>query len=390
MPHRVALVAQANYEPESLFDSISRSIELAGFDLSAVRNRQVLLKPNMLGAYPPHTGITTNPAFVEAAARVFKKAGAKVAVGDSPNGVHPVSQAWEISGIRQACARAEVPEVQFEASGSTKRQGLMIANAALEADILVSLPKFKTHSLTVLTLAVKNLFGCINGMQKSGHHRQHTDRSSFARLLVRIADILRPPLTIIDGIVAMEGNGPSAGKLINMGVIAAGTNVHALDAACARLLDLDPLEMDTLAAACQMGLWSEADPIDILGDSMERLRPQKFALPATYTRGMLDWGISRMVMNRIWSGISVQPAINPKRCKRCGLCVEACPVDAIAQADPDLAPRIETKKCVQCFCCHEVCPYKAIDLKASIPIRMDRMWVKLLSWLSRKSATGDS
>ena len=384
MPHQVALIAQADYEPESLSDSISRSIDLAGFDLAAVRGRRVLLKPNMLGAYPPHMGVTTHPAFVEATARIFKEAGAKVAVGDSPNGVHPISQAWEVSGIREACLRAGVPEVQFEASGGSERGGLMISNAALQADILVNLPKFKTHSLTVLTLAVKNLFGCINGMQKSGHHRRHPDRYSFAELLVRVADILRPALTIMDGVVAMEGNGPSAGKLINLGVIAAGTDAHVLDAACANLVGLDPLELETLAIASRKGLYNPSDSIDIVGDPLEQLRPRRFALPVTYTRGMLDWRISRLVMNRIWSGTSAQPVISPKRCRLCGLCVEACPVDAIAQADPERPPRIEPRRCVQCFCCHEVCPHKAIDLKQSLAVRIDRWTIGLRSWWAQK------
>ncbi|MFA4875714.1 MAG: DUF362 domain-containing protein [bacterium] len=383
MSHRVAFVGQKNYEPLSLNRSIRRAIELCGFDLNRVRGAKVLLKPNMLGAYPPSMGVTTHPAFVASVAGIFKDAGAVVSAGDSPNGVYSNEQTWERTGIRAACLEAGISEAAFEASGSVARDGLMIARAALDADYVVNLPKFKTHGLTIMTLAAKNLYGCINGMQKTALHRECKNIPEFADVVARVAGIVKPALTIIDGIVAMAGNGPSAGTLVELGVIAAGTDVHALDAACCRLVGLDPRELDTLAAAQRQGLWDGAEEIDLAGDPLDTLRPKKFSLPVTYTRGMRDWWVSKFIVARIWSGMRAQPRIDPDICRRCLLCIDACPVAAIDQAKTDAAPMIDEDACIQCFCCHEICPYRAIDLRKSALLRF-------AGWMSRRRSRARS
>ncbi len=375
MSHRVAFVAQKNYEPQSLERAIRRSIELCGFDLAAAHGARVLLKPNMLGAYPPEMGVTTHPAFVAAVGRIFKQAGASVSAGDSPNGVYPLERTWEATGMRAACMEAGLAEERFEAGGSVTNGGLFIARAVLDADIVVNLPKFKTHGLTILTLAAKNLYGCINGMQKTRLHRECKTLAEFAEVVARTAGIVKPALTIIDGIVAMDGNGPSAGDLVDLGVIAAGTDVQSLDAACCALIGLDPKELDTLAAAKRLGLWDDDERIEIAGDGLDSLRPKKFTLPVTYTRGMRDWWISKFVAARIWSSMRAQPVIDEARCVRCLLCIDACPVAAIDRKAVDSVPLIDDEACIQCFCCHEICPQKAVDIKKSRAL-------KLFGWLS--------
>lgn len=365
----VAFISQKNYESPLLDKAILRAIVFCGFDLSCVRGKTVLLKPNMLGAYPPDKGVTTHPAFVAALARIFKEAGATVLVGDSPNGVHPIERTWIMTGMREACRLSGAQEVHFEATGSIERRGVRIARAVCDADIVINLPKFKTHSLTVLTLATKNLFGCINGMQKSQYHRDNPNRRDFAAAIVSVADVVRPSLTLIDGIVAMEGNGPSSGNLVPLGVIAAGTDVHCLDAVCCSLIRFPPLELDTLAAAKSLGLWNDATYCDIVGDPIDELRPRQFALPATFVRGMRDWWTSRLILKWIWKNAWAKSVIKKPSCKRCHLCVNACPVSAILEKKSSSIPIIEHKKCIQCFCCHEVCPHNAIILKRSLGLR---------------------
>ncbi|MFH1829872.1 MAG: DUF362 domain-containing protein [Pseudomonadota bacterium] len=365
MPHRVALIKQTSYEQKSLEASIRRAVELTGFDLSSARGKCVLLKPNLLGAYPPSMGVTTHPHFVAAVGCIFKQAGAHVSVGDSPNGVHSIQKTWEVTGMREVCRIHGFAEAPFEASGSVERAGLRIAKALAQADMIINLPKFKTHGLTVLTLAVKNLFGCINGMQKSSIHRAHPDAYDFSEQVVRIADCVCPHFNIIDGIVAMEGDGPSGGNLIELGVIAAGQNMHFVDAICCKLIGLSPKHLDTLAAALQLKLLNDVEDILVVGDSMDELRPPCFKLPSTYTHGMRDWWISKLVMRIIWHNMSAQPVIDENLCKRCNLCVNACPVLAIDEGEQDFAPKINSEQCIQCFCCHEVCPHRAIQLRRS-------------------------
>ena len=386
MVHRVAFIRQRNYEPASLRASIGRALELAGFDLGSTSEKRVLLKPNMLGAYPPSMGVTTHPAFVAAVGAIFHEAGAVVAVGDSSNGVHGIDPTWEATGIREACRAGGFEEVHFEACGSATRGNYLIARAPLEADLVVNLPKFKTHGLTTLTLAVKNLFGCIAGMQKFAVHRAHIAAPDFAAEIVRIADAVRPALTVIDGIVAMEGDGPSGGTLTELGVIAAGTDMHAVDAACCRLIGFPPEALATLAAAKRLGLWDASSPIDVVGDPMEELRPRHFKLPATSTKDIGDRWYARLALRLVWSQAWAQPAISAARCRRCGLCVEACPVQVISRAGPQDVPTIDYKGCIQCFCCHETCPYKAIDIRQSWPVRVARWFAE--RQMRRKATDG--
>lgn len=388
MPERVVLLSQRTYESSSLEAALRRAISLSGFDLESIRGKRVLLKPNMLGAYPPEMGVTTHPAFVAAVIRIFKEAGATVLVGDSPNGIHPLELVWEVSGLRAVCQESGAQESGFESSGNVERKGVRIARAAAEADIVVNLPKFKTHGLTVLTLAAKNLFGCVNGMQKTRIHRNVPCRQDFAEVIARIAAAVDPDLTLVDGIVAMEGNGPTGGDPVDLGCIVAGTNVHAIDAACCRLIGLAPLELDTLAAAARLGIWDGAFP-ELVGDPLESVQPQRFPLPATYTRGMRDWWISRLVIDWIWSSASAQPVIDQGRCERCLLCVKGCPVAALPPPTGDQCPRIIEARCIQCLCCHELCPHRAIELRRSLGVRIAGGLASLRGRLHRRRSVVD-
>ena len=371
------MVAQSDYEPSALERSIRRAIDLVEFNLSSVRGKHVLLKPNMLAAYSPAMAVTTHPEFVAAAGRIFAGAGAKVWVGDSPNGVQSIDNVWKTTGIREICAREGLIEKPFESAGSIKKGGFLISRVAIEADFIINLPKFKTHSLTVMTLAVKNMFGCICGIQKSAFHQRHPGAYDFSRTCVQIAQEMKPALSIVDGVIAMEGNGPSAGQVKKLGVIAAGSNMYALDWALCQLIGLAPTELDTTRAAIELGLWRESDDIEIAGDPMARLRPESFLLPATYRTGARNWRISKFVTMLIWSRMKAQPEIAAKRCIRCGMCVRSCPVGAIGWKDEAQAPIICKAACISCYCCHEICPQRAIDIKRNLPLRI---W----QWMSER------
>lgn len=391
MPHKVGLFRCEDYDLKGLLELFRKGISTAGFDVSRVAGRTVLLKPNMLGAYPPEMGITTHPAFLEAAIIIFKELGAKVWVGDSANGIFPIDCVWERTGIRDVCRRHGVVEKIFERESGTLKDGIFIAKAVLDAELVINLPRFKTHGLTVLTIAAKNLYGCVPGMKKTRYHRDNIDRREFAKLIVRIGEMIRPALNIVDAITAMDGNGPSAGRIVKMGTVIIGENHHAVDAVCADLVGLKPMNLDTLEAAAGLGAWNINDTIDVVGEKMDDCRFGSFELPKTYTKGWRDWWISLFVIDKIWSGLSIKPMISTTRCQRCGLCVKACPVGAIhapeelkmiftecatgARTAVDMsgpAPKVINDKCVQCYCCHEICPHKAIDLNESLGVRIGR------------------
>lgn len=371
MEHCVGLFRCDQYLPETIKAVLEKALSSIDFDPVSIKGKRVLLKPNMLGAYPPDMGITTNPAFVEAAIILFKELGCEVWVGDSPNGIFPIDSVWERTGMREICKRNGVVEKVFEREGSIVCDGILISKPVLEADAIINLPKFKTHGLTVLTVAAKNLYGCVTGLQKTRYHKNYLDRMEFAKLIVRINKVVKPALTLVDGIVGMDGNGPSAGRSIQMNLIMAGTNCHAVDAIASKLVDLDPLDVDTLLAAKMLGVWNENDPIKTIGENISSCRPTSFLLPKTFTKGMRDWWISRIVIDCIWGGIHIKPKINKAECQRCGLCVKSCPVEAIYETE-NKPPKIINSKCVECYCCHEICPYKAIDLNESLWVRIGR------------------
>jgi len=390
MEHTVGLFRCAQYKLDKILTVLGEAVSKVGFSTQGFSGKTVLLKPNMLGAYPPEMGITTHPAFLEAAIILFKELGCRVWVGDSANGIFPIDCVWERTGIRDVCKRQGVEEKVFERESGTLVDGLFIAKPVLEADAIVNLPRFKTHGLTVLTVATKNLYGCVPGLMKTRYHRENIDRNKFAKLVVRIAEIAKPQLNLVDGITAMDGNGPSAGRLLDMGTIIAGVNHHAVDTVCARLIDLNPLDVDTIEAARSLGVWNMDNEIKLVGEPFNSCKPPSFNLPATFTKGMRDWWISLFVIDRIWGGISIKPKINRAVCQRCGLCVKSCPVGAIIapeglkmffdkcdvavrKFDPKgPAPRVINKTCVECYCCHEICPYKAIDLNESLGVRIGR------------------
>jgi uncharacterized protein (DUF362 family)/Pyruvate/2-oxoacid:ferredoxin oxidoreductase delta subunit len=382
-PYRVALVRCGEYDAGRIVDSMRRALDLIGFDAGSVSGRRVLLKPNMLAAYPPERHVTTNPAFVEAVCILFKGFGADVAVGDSSNGVHPIDEVWNITGIRKAAELAGAEISPFESSGSAERDGIRLSKAPIDADIVVNLPKLKTHGLTFMTGAVKNLFGCVPGMLKASYHKDFFDPKRFADLLVRIAAAIKPDLTLVDAITSMEGNGPSSGDPIETGIVMAGVDVHALDAVMCRLIGLDPMELGTIAAAVEHGHFDAEAPIEILGEPIEGVRPKEFKLPDTYVKKRLDSPIAKFVLKFIWNHMVVRPSILRDRCKKCGLCIKSCPVSAISWRgkEGEAPPAIDDGLCIQCLCCHETCPYKAIDLKRSLLAKFAR-------WYGERKAKG--
>lgn len=377
----VSFISHSGYERTQLIASIRRAIKLSGFDLNSTRGKNVLIKPNMLGAYPPSAAITTHPEFVAATCVIFLDAGAIVSVGDAQSGIESFDATFVATGIKAACESVGVELSNFEASGNVIKNGLTLARAPLEADILINIPKFKTHGLTLLTLAAKNLYGCINGMQKVHLHRLFSNPADFADLIVRIGEAVRPELTIIDGIVGMDGNGPSSGgNPIDLGIIVAGTDVHAIDAACCTFIGIDPTKLPTLAAAANIGVWNPSDDIRLTGDPIESIKPNNFRLPTTFNDEYKTSDLFQFIVRNYWkiaNRLATKPMIAKERCKRCSICEKVCPVVAIKRNSTNSFPRIDHRLCIHCLCCHERCPHGAIDIRVH-PI------IRLFSWIAMR------
>jgi len=365
---RVSFARCRGYDPEILSGALERVLApLGGMGAFVHPGCRVLVKPNLLTDRPPEAAVTTHPELVRQAIRLLKAAGAAVVVADSPAFATRVEQVWRITGIQAVCAEEGVPLLSIEAAPLTTltRDGctFAVSNLALHADLIVNLPKIKSHSLTLLTAAVKNFYGVIPGHLKTELHKTYSRPNAFGGLVRAVCLAMPASITIADGVLAMEGEGPSSGTPISLNLLAASADPFALDLALCDVLRINPERVPYLAglshaAAYTARVWH--------GDSPEVAH---FRLPRNTSRlalTLLPGGLVRLVGSLIW----FRPIFG-STCVRCGKCVTACPVHALALGTGAL-PELKGSACIGCCCCHEVCPARAITICPSPMIRMAR------------------
>jgi len=366
-PHRV-MIFDADYGDGSVAAAVDAAFEAFPLDLAG---KKVLVKPNILGGHEPEKAVTTHPALVAAVVARLKKSGAVVMVGDNPGvyGYGRSDEAARVAGIMDAAGDCFISlgrkPVRYALS-SRDLSHVMIAGDVLAADIVVNLPKLKTHGLTFYTGAVKNTFGYVVGGDKMRVHARAVTPGRFAEALVDIYAIRPPELNIMDAVVAMEGNGPSNGRPRRVGKVLAADNAVCLDATALRLVGRKPESIPHLKIAAARGLGViDAEAISL---NAEIAPFSDFVMPATFVPGMMG-----IVLNRLLSRwINCTPEVKAAVCKRCGLCVEHCPVGAMTMR-PGECPSADKNKCISCYCCQEMCPENAIALRG-----------RMISFLRRK------
>lgn len=356
---KVLILDCADYE--AVEDSINRAFEEFPREWSG---KKVLVKPNMLSGRSPDEAVTTHPSVVKAVTKWLLDAGADVIVGDNPSatGRGENEKCARESGIAEAALgcykNISNDGVAIEIDSRFARQ-LVISRDVLEADILVSLPKFKTHSLTQITGAIKNMFGILVGGEKPRMHAGAGGYKNFVEALVDIYQIRPPDLAIMDAVLGMEGNGPSAGDPRHIGKIIASDNGAALDAVMVTMMGKRPEKIHLLKIAKEWGIGEiDISKLDIVGE----LKPlQNFRMPSTFLCHVLG-GLAN---NRV-AGFFIRrkPAILIDECKGCEVCVKSCPVEAMSMNDNK--PVIHRKTCIECYCCQELCPSNAIDLRRRV------------------------
>lgn len=341
-----------------------------------VSAKKVLIKPNLLGAYYPEDAVTTHPNVIEALIRILKETNCEIWLGDSPNGVQKnLREVWIKTGMERLCEKYNVEKKYFEKEGASVIGDLLISNVVLEADYVINMPKFKTHSLTLLTGAVKNMFGVVPGLKKTDYHRNAKSTEAFAETIVRIAEVKKPNLNILDGIDVMAGNGPSAGFKLNVGLIAVARDMHLLDKAMAGLVKISADDVVTLKAASNLGFVNLNEEYKLVGDKNVNFSLEEFKLPVSYTSSSKIVKLFLYILEKVWNGMKVKPKVKNEKCAKCGMCINICPVSTIKYHNN--FPHVDIRKCINCYCCHEVCPEKAIDLRESKSM-------KIVKWISNR------
>lgn len=326
---------------------------------------KVLVKINHLSPpSPAERGIVTHPAFTEAVLNILKTRGINISVADDIE--EGDLDGFIISGYRQMCDRLGIKLVNLRETGFTavKFAGkilpeIYLSRTSLEADVIVNLPKFKTHSLTLFTGGIKNMYGIIPAGLRRKFHGDFVRTDDFCQMLVDVFAAAKPQLTIMDGIMAMAGEGPGSGKMKNLGLILASRDAVSLDAVAAHIVGINAADVNTTVFAAERGLGTaDLSKIVVAGEKLESVVIKGFKLPATVSRKSMRYMPKTMVKFGV-SQISPRPHVKRKNCTACRECAKACPTGAVTIVAR--MAKIDFQKCIRCMCCHEVCRYQAID-----------------------------
>jgi len=376
---RVAMRRCEDYKPGKVSEAVKKAIEeLGGIDRYVRPGDRVLLKPNLLMGRPAEKHVNTHPEVVRAVIKLVKKAGGKPIVGDSP--ALPASgNAVKVAikcGIADVAKKEGVEVVDFnnpvevDSLSGAQFKKFKIDRLVLDSDVIINLPKLKSHGQMTLTMGVKNIFGVVPGTRKSQwHFAAGTDRLNFARMLVDLYRRVAPQLTLMDGIIGMHGNGPQSGDPKRIGLIMASEDAVALDVVACRVVGLERTRMPTTLAAEEMGVGqTHIKNISIAGESLEDSRIAGFVFPETSDlMGMFPNFLRSYV--RDW--LTTRPILDTKSCEMCLICAKSCPAGAISTHNDSL--RFDLKQCIRCFCCQEMCPQGAITVGVGPVARLLRL-----------------
>ncbi len=351
------LIHPATYE--TVRPAVDRAFEIFP---RAFAGKKVLIKPNVLRGSAAEESIVTNPAVLRAVVEKVESLGpASITVGDNPGlfsyGANEAT--FSQTGLMEA-ARGHYRNIGDDSRKLPFNEKFMptvsVSAAVLDADIVISLPKFKTHGLTVLTGAIKNSYGILPGAQKAMLHKASGGPAGFHEVIVDVFRLRVPDLFIVDAVVGMEGNGPASPDLRDIGLLLASDNGVAIDAVIATMMGVDPARLRFLQRAKEAGL-GDYDPasIEVIGE----LKPLAgFKLPPLGGEAILRNEAMQSIIN---SRTLLRPKADPDKCTSCGTCIDHCPVSALSLAGA--IPQVDPDRCIACFCCQEMCPEKAITLQ---------------------------
>lgn len=376
MNSKVILISCTSYEEEEVFEKIKNGLNLAGGLSGLIRKEEkVLVKPNLLRGADPAQAISTHPSVFGAVLRCLREEGFEnVSYGDGPAIVitPKLAKVAELSGLDTVADKYDVPledfeppvEVSFPEGKVAKK--FTLSQPVVEADAIISVCKMKTHALETITGALKNQYGCIYKTYKGVGHAKYPDSKKFADMIADLNNYLKPRLFILDGIVAMEGNGPSSGDPVPMNVLLISTDPVALDTVFAKLVYVNPEYIPTNLSGAKVGLGTMTDITVVTpeGEITIEEAKEKYGNPNFNVKRKKPTDLSFGERLKKIFGKSERPVVDAEKCIACGVCENACPVEGKAvHSGNGKKAEYDYEKCIRCYCCQEMCPVGAITKK---------------------------
>jgi uncharacterized protein (DUF362 family)/Pyruvate/2-oxoacid:ferredoxin oxidoreductase delta subunit len=352
---------------------------MGGMGQFAKKGEKITLKANLLGAVPPEKAVSTHPSIVAAVGKLAKKEGAIPLIADSPGSGYFYNEAtlkklYKTCGIYNAAEQADIDvnmdtgyeKVSFP-QGKLLKQ-IDVIKPITRADAVFNICKMKTHLYMHVTGAVKNHFGIIPGLSKVGFHAKLFDKERFADMLLDLSLYVAPRLTIMDAVLAMEGEGPGAsGTPRHVGLLLASTSDLALDVVAGEIMGLPCDHNPVLMAAKKREISPyKIEDVNVIGGDLSDLKISDYKFPSTVKGFSKTVEKNHFVRNILKSALTKYPVVAKGRCIGCGMCATACPqkmITMITQKGKKKAD-INLKDCIRCYCCHELCPHKAVDIKS--------------------------
>lgn len=363
--NRTAIVKCTDYQQDRVDRAVQKSLNLLGGIERYVRpGTRVLIKPNLVTNRQPDEAVTTHPAVVKALVQAVQAAGGLVTIADSPGGPFShkrLKAIYAASGMTQVAAETgahlnyDLSAVHLPHPEGRLLKGVTIIKAVAEADAIITVPRLKTHTLTGLTGAVKVAFGAVPSPLKTEYHMRLPKIGDFSQALLDICRLVKPCLTVMDAVVGLEGEGPSAGDPQPIGAILASDDSLACDVAAAALVGFDPLAVSTTRAAVRLGLTSgRLADVELLGQPLSEVKVSSFKPASTW---LATNRFSELLLSLYGKAAGPKPVMNSD-CSGCRTCLRNCPPQAITMVNK--RPVVDYGQCIRCFCCQELCPQQAV------------------------------
>ncbi|MFV0502898.1 MAG: DUF362 domain-containing protein [Lachnospirales bacterium] len=374
----VSLVSCEKYIYDEVYKAIEKNIEdIGGLEKYINKGEKVLLKVNLVMAKKAEFAVTTNPIYVKALANILIDYGVEVYIGDSPGG--PFSETllrsqYKLSGFREV-EDTTAAKLLYNTNEFIKKNpdGLFLKSLTLidmlnDVDKVISVSKLKTHGMMTFTGAVKNMFGIVPGTKKAEYHFKMPKYNDFANALIDICIVGNPVLSFMDGIIGMEGDGPSSGTPRKVGVTIASPSPYHLDKIAISLINLSFEDVPITSECIKRGIvTNDLNDIILKGD-IDAHKIDDFLIPETKLISFVDGKLPKPISNLINRTVQPKPIITKNKCVKCGVCKNSCPAKVINMDDG--YPKIDLSKCIRCYCCQELCPKHAVTVKRSLLLKL--------------------